>query len=91
MWKKTMKVLAAAGIISIVMSSMVPAQEIDWDEDPAEAAALSAVYNEYKGQVCTGAGDEEVYQAFVDKLYANGMQKYIDDVQAQLDAWLAEQ
>lgn len=64
---------------------------VNLDNISAEAAALSAVYNEYKGQVCTGAGDEEVYQAFVDKLYANGMQKYIDDVQAQLDAWLAEQ
>lgn len=64
---------------------------INLENISAESAALSAVYNEFKGQVATGVADEEVYQAFIDKLYANGMQKYIDEVQAQLDAFLAEQ
>jgi len=63
---------------------------VNTDNISAEAAALSAVYNEYKGMVCTGVADEDTYQAFIDKLYSNGLQKYIDDVQSQLDAWLAQ-
>lgn len=37
------------------------------------------------------ASDDAVYDDFIKKLYENGLQKYIDEVQEQLDAWYAAQ
>ncbi len=54
-----------------------------------EAAALDAVYQEYKAMLCCGMADDATYQKFIDKLYANGFQKYIDEVQHQVDEFLA--
>lgn len=64
---------------------------INTDAISSEVAALNTVYEEYKGQVLTGLADDAAYQAFIDKLYANGLQTYIDEVQRQLDEWLAQQ
>jgi len=36
-----------------------------------------------------GEYTDEMYQQFIDKMYAVGMQEYMDGAQAQLDAWLA--
>ena len=56
-----------------------------------EAAALSNVFNEYKAQVSCGMADEATMNEFIEKLYANGFQNYIDEAQRQLDEWLAAQ
>lgn len=64
---------------------------LDTDPISTEAAALSSVYTEYKGLVRCGLADEATYEEFINKLYANGLQKYIDEAQRQLDEWLAQQ
>lgn len=64
-----------------------------FNTDPVsnEAAALSSVFAEYKAQVSCGMADEATLNAFIEKLYANGFQNYIDEAQRQLDEWLASQ
>ena len=64
---------------------------INTDAISSEVAALNTVYEEYKGQILTGLADDASYQAFIDKLYANGLQTYIEEVQRQLDEWRAQQ
>ncbi len=54
-----------------------------------EFGAVSAVMEEYKATVECGMASEENYQEMIDKMYANGLQIYIDEVQRQLDAWMA--
>ena len=46
---------------------------------------------EYKAQVSCGMADEATMNEFIEKLYANGFQNYIDEAQRQLDEWLAAQ
>lgn len=62
-----------------------------FNSDPVsnEAAALSNVFNEYKAQISCGMADQAVIDEFIEKLYANGFQDYIDEAQRQLDEWLA--
>lgn len=64
-----------------------------FNSDPVsnEAAALSNVFTEYQGQIDCGLADEATLQEFIEKLYANGFQKYMDEAQKQLDEWLANQ
>ena len=57
----------------------------------AEAAALSNVFNEYKAQISCGMADQKTIDEFIEKLYDNGFQTYIDEAQRQLDEWLASQ
>ena len=53
-----------------------------------ELSALSVVIDEYRPALDCGFGTEEMYEEFIEKLYANGAQKVIDEYQAQLDTWL---
>ncbi len=57
-----------------------------------EIAACDAIDKEYTPSIGNGAVDPETeIPKFVDKLYAAGLQKIIDEKQRQLDAWLAAQ
>ena len=64
-----------------------------FNSDPVstEEAQLSAVKDEYFNTLLGGGGDERTYQAFIDKLYASGLELYIGEVQKQLDEWMAAQ
>lgn len=61
---------------------------VNTDPISNEAAALSGVYTEYQGLINCGLADEATLKEFIDKLYANGLQVYMDEVQRQLDEWL---
>ncbi len=54
-------------------------------------ASLSAVNDQYAASLSCGLYTDELYQQFLDKLYAQGLQDYIDAVQTQLSAFLAAQ
>ncbi len=57
-----------------------------------ELAALGTVSDEYLMSLVTGSVDvDKTLAEFNEKLYKAGLQKVIDEKQAQLDAWLAEQ
>lgn len=51
---------------------------------------LSNVYGEFNATVSCGFADDETYQQYIDKLYAAGLQEYLDEIQSQLDAYLAQ-
>ena len=51
---------------------------------------LQNVYNEYNAMIACGFGDDESYQEYIDKLYAAGLQEYLDELQSQLDAYFAQ-
>ena len=54
--------------------------------------AVQSVITEYQPALETGSADlESTYQAFIDKLKANGIDEIIADKQAQFDEWLAQQ
>ena len=54
--------------------------------------AVQSVITEYQPALETGSADlEATYQAFIDKLKANGIDEIIADKQAQFDEWQAEQ
>ncbi|MBR6425190.1 MAG: ABC transporter substrate-binding protein [Oscillospiraceae bacterium] len=50
---------------------------------------ISAVIDQYKTTMQCGGYTEEYLQEYLSKLEAAGVQDYLDEVQAQLDAWLA--
>ncbi len=52
-------------------------------------ASLSAVKDQYVAQLNCGLYTDAMHKEFVDKLYSVGLQDYIDEVQSQLNAWLA--
>ena len=52
---------------------------------------ISAVTDQYKCAIQCGGYTEESYQEYLAKLETAGVQDYLNAVQAQLDAWLAEQ
>ena len=54
-------------------------------------ASLSAVYTEYQSRFQSGQYSEALLEEYKDAAYAVGMQEYLDEVQTQLDAWLAQQ
>lgn len=57
-----------------------------------ELAALGTVGDEYMMSLVTGTVDvDKTLEEFNAKLYKAGLQAVIDEKQAQLDAWLAEQ
>ena len=57
-----------------------------------ELSACDAVYQQYAKNLSFGAIDPEAnIDAFNDALYGAGLQTIMDEKQAQLDAWLAEQ
>lgn len=57
-----------------------------------EVSSLASVYSEYIVSLGTGIVDpEQVIPEFNEKLYASGLQTVMDEKQAQLDEWLAQQ
>ena len=52
-------------------------------------AQLQNVYGEFNPTISCGFGTDESYQQYLDKLYASGLQEYIDEIQRQLDDYLA--
>ena len=52
---------------------------------------ISAVYDQYSQAMNGGGYTPEYYQEYLTQLEAAGVQDYIDQIQAQLDAWLAAQ
>lgn len=57
-----------------------------------EVAALTAVSDQYLATIAAGAVEpEQGIKEFNDALYAAGLQKVMDEKQAQLDEWLANQ
>lgn len=52
-------------------------------------AGLNAVYEQYHYTLTSGYYTEELYQEYLEKLDAAGVQDYLSQIQSQLDAWLA--
>ncbi len=50
---------------------------------------ISTVTDEFLGTIQCGGYTEDLYQSYLDKLEMAGVQDYLDEVQAQLDAWIA--
>ena len=55
-----------------------------------ETAAVSSVIEEYRDQIGSGQGSEEVLQEYIDKLNSVNVQTLIDEYQRQLDEWMAQ-
>ncbi|WP_025028994.1 ABC transporter substrate-binding protein [Caldalkalibacillus mannanilyticus] len=71
-----------------------PALGFYFDSNPVrtEIAAISNVTSEFAPALLKGAVDPEQYiPAFNKKLYEAGMQKVLDEIQRQYDAWKANQ
>lgn len=62
---------------------------LDTEELSLVISQISAVTDQYKATLQCGGYTEEMYQEFLDKLDAAGVQDYLAAVQQQLDAWLA--
>ena len=63
-----------------------------WDSSnfTSNIAEVSAIKDEYYKDFASGTrAIDDVYQEFMDKLNAAGMQEMIADAQSQLDAYLA--
>ncbi len=62
-----------------------------FDAEPvkAEVGKCQAVYDEYYRAIEIGAITDEQYQEFLDKLNAAGAEKIIEEMQRQVDKWLA--
>lgn len=57
-----------------------------------EVSSLSSVYSEYIVSLGTGIVDpEKTVAEFNEKLYASGLQTVMEEKQAQLDEWMAQQ
>ncbi len=63
---------------------------VDTEPITNETAQLSSVYSEYQAMVDCGIADEDTYNEFIDRLYSSGLETYMNEIQGQLDAWLAE-
>ncbi len=63
---------------------------VDLSEYSNQTAAVSNVIDEYRKQIESGEASEETLQAYIDKLYASGVQDLLDAYQTQLDAWLGK-
>jgi len=50
---------------------------------------INAVNDQYRTDLISGNYTPELYDEYVTKLEAAGVQDYLDQIQAQLDAWLA--
>ena len=46
-------------------------------------------HDEYGPAIFTGAARDSYYDEFISKLYAAGLQTFIDELQSQVDAWVA--
>ena len=54
-------------------------------------ANMSAVYDQYHGQLTSGYYTEELYQEYLNKLEVAGVNDYLAEIQDQLNSWLAAQ
>ncbi len=52
-------------------------------------AGFSSIYEEYAPRLLSGNYTDELRTEMLDKMYSVGLQDYIDEVQTQLDAWIA--
>lgn len=52
-----------------------------------ESAAVSNVIEEYRDQIGSGQGSEDILKAYIDKLYSVNVQTLLDEYQKQLDEW----
>ena len=64
---------------------------IDTEELSLTISQITTVNDQYAQSIQCGAYTEELYQEYLDKLASAGVQDYLDAVQTQLDAWVAEQ
>ena len=60
---------------------------LDESKIATEIANIQQSVNEYTINLKTGAFDESYYDEFLEKLNAAGIDKVIEEVQSQLDAW----
>ncbi len=74
-----------AGVISPYMGFTADTSEVT-----NEISALTNVIQEYRATVGSGAASPDVYEEFLKKLDANGIDKVIDLYQTQLNEWLAD-
>ena len=64
-----------------------------WDSSAwtSQLAEITAIKDEYYSDFATGARSiDDVYDEFIAKMNAAGLQEMIADAQAQLDAFLAK-
>ena len=61
------------------------------DTISSEVAQLSTVTEEYVKAIECGMSDDAAYQEFLDKLRASGLDKYLEEIQRQLDEWQKQQ
>lgn len=64
---------------------------VQTDTISTEVAQLSTVTEEYKKAIECGMSDEATYQEFLNKMKDSGLEKYLEEIQRQLDDWLAQQ
>ena len=62
----------------------------DTSDVTGEIAAVSNCLNEYRPQIETGMASETVYDDFLNKLQASGVEKIVDCYQQQLNTWLED-
>ena len=63
---------------------------IDTSELELPISQISAVNDQYRTSLCGGEYNEATYNEYIEKLETAGVQEYLDAVQTQLDAWLAQ-
>ena len=64
---------------------------IDTSELALTISQITTVNDQYAKTIQCGAYTEALYQEYLSKLEAAGVQDYLDAVQTQLDAWVAQQ
>lgn len=70
-----------------LVASPVLGFTLDESKIATEIANVQQTQSEYTINLKTGAFDESYYQEFLDKLNTAGIEKVIEEVQAQLDNW----
>ena len=60
---------------------------VDTSGNESLISAISAVTDEFHGQMCGGFYSDELYQEYLDKLDAAGIDKYIALYQDSIDAF----
>ena len=72
----------------------VTGMDINFADISLEQEAIKAVQNEYKPQVNAGSGGADIvdalYQEFIDKMYAAGLDKVKAELQSQIDAYVGK-